>query len=212
MQTFAAAINPAEGTVGRMQALFTGDQRAHAQADQLGGGHADELGHAAIDAQNTPGLVVHHDEVADGIEDLNPLRVRLCHAAEKAGVVQGDGGIFGDRLQQFAIGPQQFAAIVGDQQQADQFIVDSLEPNCRQILPAETDGERSSDKVAGRSAANRLPAEMGKVGEREIQPSQGAVALRNGTLMQVNSFQVLPARQRQGGSGTAKHLAGAACN
>ena len=53
---------------------------------------------------------------------------------------------------------------------------------------------------------------MGKIGERKIQASQGAVALRNGAVMQVNSLQALPACQRQGSSAAAKHLAGAARN
>ena len=140
-----------------MLALLYRDQRAHVQSNQLGRGHANELGHAAIDPQNVSGMVMHNDEVADGVENLDPLGIRLGHPAEKTGIVQGNRGISCDRLQQLVIAPDEFAATVGDQQQANQLVVGPLESNCRQILPAQTRGERLSDEVACRSIANDSP-------------------------------------------------------
>ncbi len=175
-------------------------------------GDADELRHAVIDPQNAAGLVMHDDKVADGVEDFHPLRVRLGHPAEKARVVQRRRGILGNRLQAFVICPGQLAAAVGDQQQADQFSVRPFETNRRQILPAQAVGEGSSDKVAGRSVADRFPIAVCQSGEREIETSQRAITLRNRALMQINCLQALPAHQGQGGSRAAERLAGPAGN
>ena len=83
--------------------------------DQLGGQHANELSHAAIHPQNASGLVMHNNKVANRVENLDPLGVRLGHPPEKAGVMQGNCGIFCDGVQQLMICLDEFAATVGDQ-------------------------------------------------------------------------------------------------
>ena len=82
VETFAGA---AEGTGERRRAGGKSFERPHVDADQLFGRDADEIGQGAIDAENIVLLVVDHDEVADGIEDFQPVAVGLVHAGEQDG-------------------------------------------------------------------------------------------------------------------------------
>ena len=76
-----------------------GVERPHVDADQLVGGDADEIGQGAIDAENVVLLIVDHDEVADGIEDFQPVAVGLLHASEQARILESDAGMAGDGTQ-----------------------------------------------------------------------------------------------------------------
>ena len=77
-----------------------GQQRAHVDADQFAGGYADHGGQGAVDPQNFVGLVVHHDEIGDGVEDLHPVAVGLLDAGKQAGVFQRHGGVTGHGFQE----------------------------------------------------------------------------------------------------------------
>jgi hypothetical protein len=90
VETLAGA---AEGTGVRRSAGGKGFERPHVDADQLVGSDADEIGQRAIDAENVVLLVVDHDEVADGIEDFQPVAVGLLHASEQAGILERDAGM-----------------------------------------------------------------------------------------------------------------------
>src|ERR1039458_6221404 len=74
VETLAGA---AEGTGERRSAGRKRFERPHVDADQLVGSDTDEISQGAIDAENIVLLVVDHDEVADGIEDFQPVAVGL---------------------------------------------------------------------------------------------------------------------------------------
>ena len=44
-----------------------------------------------------------HDEIADGIENFNPVPVGLVHAGKKAGIFQRDRSVAGDGLQNLVV-------------------------------------------------------------------------------------------------------------
>ena len=62
-----------------------------------------KFGQRAIHAQNIVLFVMHHDEVADGIEDFQPVPVGLLHAGKQAGILERDAGMAGNRAQQLLI-------------------------------------------------------------------------------------------------------------
>ncbi len=147
VQPLAAA---AEGAGMRRSRGGQRVERPHVDADQLLGGDADEIGQRAIDAQNVVLLVVHHDEVADGIEDFQPMAVGLLHAGKQAGIFQRDAGMAGDGAQQLAVGHGGRSAAVGEAQHAGQFARRARQTHQRAIAPSQTRGERASQHVAGR--------------------------------------------------------------
>ena len=48
-------------------------------------------------------FVMHDDEVADGVENFDPVAVRLLHAGKQAGVFESDAGMAGDGAQQLLV-------------------------------------------------------------------------------------------------------------
>ena len=61
------------------------------------------VGQRAVHAQNFVGLVVHDDEVGDGVENLHPVAIGLLDAGEQAGILQRHGGMAGHGFQKDAI-------------------------------------------------------------------------------------------------------------
>ena len=122
MHVFAETLaGAAEGTgVGRRSG-GKGVERPHIDADQLVGGEADEIGQGTIDAENIVLFVVDDDEVADGIEDFQPVAVGLLHACEQAGILESDAGMAGDSAQQLVIFDGGRGAAVGETKNADEF-------------------------------------------------------------------------------------------
>ena len=118
VETLAAA---AEGAGVRRSAGGKGFERPHVDADQLVGSDADKIGQRAIDAENVVLLVVDHDEIADGIEDFQPVAVGLLHAREQAGILERDAGMAGDGAQQLVIFDGGRGAAVGETENADKF-------------------------------------------------------------------------------------------
>jgi len=118
VETFAGA---AEGTGERRRAGGKSFERPHVDADQLFGRDADEVSQGAIDAENIVLLVMDHDEVADGIEDFQPVAVGLVHAGKQEGVLESDAGMAGDGAQQLAIFDGGRGATVGETENADEF-------------------------------------------------------------------------------------------
>ena len=59
-----------------------GQQGRHVDPDQRLRLHSDEIRQRAVDAQNIAGFIVGDDEIADGIENLDPVPVGLVHAGE----------------------------------------------------------------------------------------------------------------------------------
>ena len=66
-------------------------------------------------------LVMNDDEVADGIEDLQPVAVGLLHTSKEAGIFECDAGMAGDGAQQLVIFDGGRGAAVGETKHADQF-------------------------------------------------------------------------------------------
>ena len=146
VETVAAA---AEGTgVGR-SAGGKGIERPHVDADQLVGGDADEIGEGAIDAKNVVLLVVDDDEVADGIENFQPVAVGLLHAGEEAGILERDAGMAGDGAQQLLIFDGGRDAAIGETKHADQFTRGTGEADQSAIGPSQAGGESGSEDIAG---------------------------------------------------------------
>ena len=80
-----------------------GQQRAHIHADQFGGRNPDHRSQRPVHAQNLIRLVVHDDEVGDGIENLHPVTVRLLDTGEQSRVLQRHGGVPGHGLEEYPI-------------------------------------------------------------------------------------------------------------
>ena len=98
-----------------------GVQGAHVDADQVVGSYADEIGERAVDAKNVVLLVVDDDEVADGVEDFQPVAVGLLHTGKEAGILESDTGVTGDRSQQLPIFDAGRSATVGETKNTDKF-------------------------------------------------------------------------------------------
>ena len=90
MHEFVRSRRPWRGRTGRNMRDFAvqGQQGAHVDADQLRRRHADHVGQRPIHPQNFPGLIVDHDEIGDGVENLHPVAVGLLDAGEEAGISQ----------------------------------------------------------------------------------------------------------------------------
>ena len=114
----------------------------------------DEIGQRAIDAQDVVLLVVDHDEVADGVEDLQPVAVGLLHAGKQAGVFERDAGMTGDRAQQLVIFGRRRRTAIGQTEHADQFSRGTRQPDQGAIGPSQSGGESGAQHVAGRGEGN----------------------------------------------------------
>ena len=116
-----ALAGAAQGTGVRRSYGGKGVEGAHVEANQLVGSDADEIGEGAIDAENVVLLVVDDDEVADGIEDFQPVAIGLLHAGEEEGIFEGNAGVSGDGAKQLVIFDGRWAATVGETQHANEF-------------------------------------------------------------------------------------------
>ena len=82
-------------------------QGPHVDADQFRRRNADHRRQRAVHAQHFVGLIVHHDEVGDGVEDLDPMAVRLLDAGEQPRILQRHRGMTRHGFQENSIfGPQ----------------------------------------------------------------------------------------------------------
>ena len=66
-------------------------------------------------------LVVHHDEVADGVEDFQPVAVSLLHASEEEGILERNAGVSGYGAQQLVIFHGGRRTAIGETKHADEF-------------------------------------------------------------------------------------------
>ena len=80
-----------------------GQQGRHVDPDQRLRLHPNELRQRAVHAQNVAGFVVGHDEIADGIENLDPVPVGLVHAGEEPGIFQRHRGVSCNGLQNLVV-------------------------------------------------------------------------------------------------------------
>src|SRR5581483_2940007 len=65
-----------------------GQQHAHGYADDLLWINSDREGQSTIDSQDIVLFVMNDDEIGDGVENLDPVTVRLLHPGEKAGIFE----------------------------------------------------------------------------------------------------------------------------
>ena len=124
-------------------------QGAHVDADEFLGLNSDEIGQRTVYPQNVVRLVVRHNEIGDGIEDLDPVPVGLVHAGKQPGIFQSDGGVRRDGLQQLLVAALQRLSPICQAQHAHQFSRRTLQPDQAAILPAQrgTDISRRTDRL-----------------------------------------------------------------
>ena len=105
----------------------------------------DEVGQRAVDPQDIAGFVVGDNEIADGVENLDPVPVGLVHARKQAGIFEGHRGVSGDGLKDLRIfvGRKRFA--ISQIQDAYQFSRRTQQPHQRGVGGAEFRGERRTE-------------------------------------------------------------------
>ena len=80
-----------------------GQQSTHVDANQFSRRNADHRCQRAVDAQDFIAFIMHHNEIADRVKNLNPVPIGLLNAGKEASILQRHGGMSGDRPQQIAI-------------------------------------------------------------------------------------------------------------
>ena len=89
-------------------------QRPHIHADQLVSWKADHVGQRAVNAQNIVLFVVNYDVVADRVENVQPVPVRLLCAGKKERIFERDAGVSSDGAQQLLIVRDRRRAAIGE--------------------------------------------------------------------------------------------------
>ncbi len=102
------------------------------------------------------------------------------------------------------------AAAIGDEQQAEQLLVASLQPDSRQVAPSQHVGQGQPNEIAGAAVANVSALRLHGVGQGRVEPFEHAIALRHGAAVKIYGFQGLSPGQGQGGGATVQGFAGAA--
>ena len=81
---------------------------------------------------------MHHDKVADGIEDLRPVAVGLLDAGKLPGVFQGHGGVSRHGFQKDAIILSQSGGMARQTKHPGQFPFNAREAHERAVGPLQT--------------------------------------------------------------------------
>ena len=150
--TYSSAWSPgsaAERTGPQRRGVVHGQQGAHIDADQFRRRHTDEVGERTVHPHDVVRPVVHHDEIADGVEDFHPVSVGPIHAGEKAGILQSDGGGTGDGLQKLFIFPRHRPAAIGQAQHPDQVTRGLEQTHQDAVAPAESRRQIGPQQLAG---------------------------------------------------------------
>ena len=158
-------------------------ERAHVDADQLVGRKAHEISERAVNAQNVVLLIVHHNEVADRVEDLQPVPVGLLHPGKQTGIFQSDAGVTGDGPQQLVIFSARRAAAIGQTQDANEFSRGTCEPDQSAIRPPEV--------------AKRVPAPKCRAGAKEISDGYLGSAVADGLIKAAEQSFILDFSMRR---------------
>ena len=106
-----------------------GQQGGHVDPNQRLGLHPDEIRQRAVYPQNIAGFVVSDDEIADGIENLDPVAVGLVHAGKQAGIFQRHCGMSCDGLQHLLVVFRHGLLAISQAQHAHQFPGDAQQPH-----------------------------------------------------------------------------------
>ena len=149
----------------------------HIDADQLVRLDAYKIRQGAIDAENIVLLVVHDDEIADGVKHIQPVAIRLLHPGKETGVFESDAGVTGDGAQQLMILGARRRTAIGETENADQFSRGAGKSHQCAILPSEIGSQRRSENIAcgGKRNVSRIPRE-GR-GQRLTEAAQQGLIL-----------------------------------
>ena len=93
------------------------------------------------------GFVVGHDEIADGIENLDPVPVGLVHARKQAGIFQGHRGVAGDGLQDLVVFVRTELFAISQAQDAYQFSRRAQQPHQGALASTQFGGQRWTELV-----------------------------------------------------------------
>src|SRR6266550_8819473 len=104
MDVFIRSIGPhaAERTDVNWRAINR-QQRRHVQSNQFLRLHSNKACQRTVYPQDISRFVVSYDEIADGIEDFDPVPVRLFHVSEKTGILQCNRRVTGNSLQELLV-------------------------------------------------------------------------------------------------------------
>src|SRR5580698_9012588 len=91
------------------------------------------------------------DEIADGVEDFEPVPVGLLHAGKEAGIFESDAGMSGNSTQQLMIFDGGRRAAIGKTKNADEFARGAGEADQGAIGPTESGRESCTEHVLSRS-------------------------------------------------------------
>src|SRR5262245_52203237 len=93
----------AEWTGQQRRRAAIGEQRSHVDTNQLLWLKADKVRERAIHPQHVAGLIVCDHKVGNGVKNFDPVTVGLLHPGKEPPVLQRDGSLSGDGLQQLRI-------------------------------------------------------------------------------------------------------------
>ena len=85
------------------RAAINCQQRGHVQSNQFLRWHPNKVCQRPVYAQDASRFVVSHDEIANGVEDFDPVPVRLFHVSEKTGILQCNRSVTGNSLQKLLV-------------------------------------------------------------------------------------------------------------
>ena len=131
-------------------------QSAHVHADQFAGGHANHRGQRAVHAQNFVILIMHDDEVGNGVKDFQPVAVRLFDASKEAGIFQCHGGVSGNGIEQVAIFDGERTVASRQAKQTGEISIGTGKPNHHQVAPAQGRGQLRTEQFGGSARNNRF--------------------------------------------------------
>ena len=84
-------------------------------------GQTDKIGERTVDAEDMVCFVVNDDVIADGVEDFDPMTVRLLHAGEQASILERNAGMAGHSAQQLPVVGAGRRVSIGKAEHSNQF-------------------------------------------------------------------------------------------
>ena len=93
-------------------------------------------------------LIVNYEKIGDGIEYFYPMAVSLIHPSEEASILQGDGCMPYNRLQQLFVFLTQGAVSVGQAKHSNQLLLRTMQRNQGEIMPAQRRSQSRADQLA----------------------------------------------------------------
>ncbi len=156
MHIFVIAVSgaAAEWARARRRSIAHRQQGRHVDADKRLRLHSDEVGQRTVHAQDVAGFVVGHNEIADGVEDLDPVPVGLVHAGKQAGIFQRHRGVPCDGLQDLVVFVHPLFA-VSEEQNADQFSRRAQQSHQGAVAFTQLGGQRGTEQLRRRGGDNR---------------------------------------------------------